>query len=297
MRHGRFAIEGTLTMLATALLAACDGAVSQPTSPSTPFVPATSTYLLGWVDDPVGRRIVGASIEIVDGRRAGARTLSDESGFFAFDGGPTGAVTLRTSRADFASITTATRWTTNPSEHTHITLKPLEPPLPIVPGEYTLTFISDPTGTGWFGATCPGFPPEFLSRTYEATIARASLSDRLEVRFRSATLVKVPGPFEFGFSITQAGHFVGFELEIGFNGPTEELPGNRYVNISGSAPTAEPATLTDDSLTIPFWGTFEYCQLSSPMGGYHSCNRMAPAQRLEYYVCSSRHDRVVLTKR
>jgi hypothetical protein len=287
-------------VLAVLALTACDGAGSRPMSPTSPTSPAPSgsTFLAGWAHDPVGRPLARVLLEIVDGPRAGRRTMSNERGEFQFDGGPSGAVTLRASRADLASTTVTTRWSTNPHERTRVTLKPLEPPLAIVPGTYTMMLISDPLATGWFGATCSGFPPELLRRTYEATLSPATLFEGFEVRFTSPTLITLPGPFGFGFALSQAGAFVGFELELGFgSGPTEALSDHRYLTVSGVAPTSEPATLTDHSVTIPFSGTFEYCQLTAPMGGYNACNQVPAAERLEYHVCSSSQDQMVFTKR
>jgi len=280
---------------AIVVLTACGSSPVDPSGPSAPS--GAGTHLRGFVHDTVSRPVPGVLVEILDGGRAGARTTSNDAGEFAFTDGPNGAVTLRASRDGFIPITTTTAWSPNPNERTRVILKPVEPSQEILPGAYTMTLISDPSASGWFGATCAGFPPELRRRSYEATIAPSTQFEGFQVRFTSPTLISLPGP-GFGFALTQAAKFVGFELELGFGtGPTEQLSEHRYVTVLGSAPTAEPARSTEQSLTIPFWGTFEYCQLSAPLGGYNACSQVPAAQRVEYYVCSSKQDLMVFTKR
>ena len=171
---------------AIAGLTACD---ALPLAPSS-----VDTYLHGFVQDTVFRLVSGALVEIVDGRRAGARTTSSDRGVFEFTGGPNGPVTLRVSRDGFVSTTITTAWSTNPNEQTRVILKSVESPLEIEPGAYTMTLISDPSASGWGGADCAGFPPDLLRRTYEASISPATQFDGFLVRFTSPTLIKLPAP-------------------------------------------------------------------------------------------------------
>jgi hypothetical protein len=289
-----------VTIATGTLFTACDRVPTAASSvPSGPHQADTGdTYLLGWVHNTVNRPVAGALIEIVDGPRAVAHTTSDDRGAFGFVGGRGSAVTLRVSRDGFAATTMTAAWSTNANQRTNVVLKSLEPPLAIVPGAYTMTLISDPSATGWFGVGCAGFPPELLRRTYDATIAPATQVEGFVVRYTNPTLLTLPGPFGFGFTFTQAGQFIGFELEVGFgSGPTELLSEHRYLTVSGVAPTSEPATLTENSLMIPFWATFEYCQLTSPMGRYNACSQVPANQRVEYYSCASMRDVMVFTKR
>ena len=57
---------------------------------------------------------------------------------------------------------------------------------------------------------------------------------------------------EFGFS--SGAQFIGFEIEYPF---TEELPGFRYPNIIGNAPTSEPVTVSGPAVSIPFSALFQ----------------------------------------
>ena len=289
------------------MLAACE----------LPFGPTNKTHVLGSVRDTLTRPVPGAVVLILDGPQAGASTSADERGQFEFVSTASGAVRLRASRDGFEPATIATEW--QPSDGSfyptrggiaiHFNLRALEPALPITPGSYTLTVTSDrSTATGSQRASCTGFPADLLSRTYEASISIWSPpTDDFLVEFASPTLTNSPGatcrgpatsPRRGCFTFRVAGQFVGFEIENGWGWDwIEELPGfHQYLTIGGTAPTSEPATSTETSITIPFSGTFEYCELKSNLGG-HSCSQVPAEQVVEYRSCSSRHDTMVFTKR
>ncbi len=289
------------------MLAACE----------LPFGPTNKTHVLGSVRDTLTRPVPGAVVLILDGPQAGASTSADERGQFRFVSTASGAVRLRASRDGFEPATIATEW--QPSDGSfsptrggiaiHFNLRALEPALPITPGSYTLTVTSDrSTATGNQQASCTGFPADLLSRTYEASISIWSPPpDDFLVEFASPTLTNSPGATCRGslnsivrgcFWFHMAGQFVGFEIENGWGRDwIEELPGFKYLTIGGTAPTSEPATSTETSITIPFSGTFEYCELKSGLGGNSYCYQVPAEQVIEYRECSSRHDTMVFTKR
>ena len=95
----------------------------------------------------------------------------------------------------------------------------------------------------------------------------------------------------FGFGV--AGRVVGFEWDDSL---TEEFPGFRYLNIGGTAPTTEPAIAAGSSVSIPFYGSFAYCQLKSA-GGYNHCSQVPAEQIVDFHSCSSDHASMVFTKR
>ncbi len=96
------------------------------------------------------------------------------------------------------------------------------------------------------------------------------------------------------FSFTIAGRFVGFEMDEGI---PEDLPGFRFLNIGGAAPTTEPAIATASSVSIPFFGEFRYCELKSPRGIYNDCSQVPAEQIADYHSCISDHATMVFTKR
>jgi hypothetical protein len=106
-----------------------------------------------------------------------------------------------------------------------------------------------------------------------------------------------PVPFitSMGFGFGIAGNTVGFTID----GPaiSEILPGYKYLEITGSAPTDAPATSTASGISIPFSGSFEYCALKSPMGIHNNCFLTPADQKIAYAQCLSTHDVMVLSKR
>jgi Carboxypeptidase regulatory-like domain len=277
-----------------------------------PFGPTgAETRVRGWVLDTLSRPVPGARIDILDGPLAGRSTNADGRGAFQLDGNVNGAVSLRASRDGFEAKTIAIVWQPPDSREQTITffMKTLEPALSITPGSYTLTVTSDlSTATAYNGVACAGFPADLLSRTYQASISVWSpppdAYDFL-VDFASPTMTKPPGvtcrgrttPVVRGcFAFSVAGSFVGFEIQNSWGWDwIEELPGFRYLMIEGTAPTSEPATATETSITIPFSGTFDYCQLKSGLNG-SSCHQVPAEQIVEYRSCSSQHDTMVFTK-
>jgi carboxypeptidase family protein len=278
-----------------------------------PFGPSNNSHLDGWVHDTLSRPVPGTRIDILDGPQAGASATADQRGAFEFVSSASGAVRLRASRDGFEPATITAEWQPSIRLQTiDFVLRALEPPLPITPGSYTLTVTTDrSTATDNNGGSCADFPADLLKRSYEALISNwspaADKNDFL-VELASPTLTKPPGatcrlsaasPVVRGcFTFRVAGQFVGFELQNSWGWDwIEEWPGFRYLMIEGTAPTSDPATLTDTSVTIPFWGTFEYCQLKSGLGQNSSCHQMPAEQRIEYRWCSSKQDTMVFTKR
>jgi hypothetical protein len=85
------------------------------------------------------------------------------------------------------------------------------------------------------------------------TVTRPTL--RSSDEFRSVALPPVNKALG-GFGLLIVGRFVEFEFDF----PIEEgIPDFGYLEITGLAPTMEPATVTNSSVLIPFYGSFRYC--------------------------------------
>jgi hypothetical protein len=272
-----------------------------------PFGPSNKTHVLGHVYDTLSRPVPGARIDVVDGPQAGVSTTADARGGFEFVSTASGAVRLRASRDGFEPSTIAAEWLPSASLQTiDLTLRTLGPALPLVPGSYTLTVTSDlSTATSGYRVPCEGFPADLRRRTYEASIT-PSTNEYFVADLASPTMTKPPGvtcrlsaasPSVRGcFAFRVAGQFVGFEIQNSWGWDwIEEWPGFRYLMIQGTAPTSEPATATESSITIPFFGGFEYCQLKSALG-QPTCGQVPAEQVIEYRSCSSEHDTMVFTK-
>jgi hypothetical protein len=305
-----------LTFLLTAVLlaAACtDRGPTTPTSTSPLTGASGDTHVKGVVFDTLSRPLPGARVEVLDGPLAGQSTTADDSAAYVFTGNAGGAVRLRGSRDGFESQTISAVWQPRTSGQIFgIFLKTRESAVPITPGSYTLTVRSDPsTAAGNQRASCAGFPADLLRRTYEATITVSPFvraDDYFLVELSSPTMIKPPGatcatnaavPVVRGcFSFHVAGPFVGFEIENGWGWDwVEEWPGFRYLTVEGYAPTGEPATSNETSTTIPFAGTFDYCELKSALGGNSVCHQVPADQIIEHRSCSSTFNTMTFTKR
>ena len=103
------------------------------------------------------------------------------------------------------------------------------------------------------------------------------------------------GPLQLrieGMVTDEGPQFIGFELESPF---TEELPGFRYLNIMGGAPTSEPVTVSGSAVSIPFFAQFQYCELNAPARrGWENCQH---AETGRFHACVTDSARMVLTRR
>ena len=284
-RAAAFAI-GVLATGGCALWAT--GCGRSPTAPD-----GIGTPLRGRVTDRAYRPVAGALVGVLDGPLAGTTKLTDDEGRFELTGTAAGAVTLRVSRNGFQTRTLAfSQPSTTAPVYWPLWLDTLEPPIGLDPGDYRLTLAIDLANASGFGAPCAGFPAELASRSYRATIAERSppMSHyNRSVRADDATL-DWPDLFDFGV----AGSFVGFEWDDSL---TETLPGFRYLDIGGNAPTTEPALADGSSVSVPFNGGFAYGQLKSARGVYNHCSQVPAEQIVAYHTCSSARATMVFTKR
>ena len=290
---GVFAASGCVPFVA--------GCGRQP-SPTAPDVnpgvssslPAGQTHIRGSVSDTVRRPLPGALVAVLDGPLAGTTKLTDAEGKFELTGTAAGTATLRVSRDGFQTKTQSVSWRTPTSGvgvDGFIRLDTLEPPIGLDPGDYTLTIAIDlATAVDHPGipkAPCAGFPVNLASFTYQVQILEGNSGRYVRADNR-------PLHFEalFGFSV--AGRFVGFEIDHGI---PHDFPGFRFLNIIGVAPTIEPAVATGSSVSIPFYGEFRYCEMTSPRGIYNDCSQVPAEQIVDYHSCTSDHARMVFTRR
>jgi hypothetical protein len=245
------------------------------------------------VTDRLHRPIAGAIVAILDGAHAGTTGVTDAAGRADLRFETAGALTIRASKDGYHTRTQtvspylADGW----AWYAPIWLEAVEPPLGLEPGNYTLTISIDlRTATTWMPqAPCAGFPIELASRNYRITITEASLSQSYNriVRADDPTLA---WPVLFGFGV--AGQFVGFEWDDPL---TEVLPEFRNLRIGGGAPTTEPGVVSGASVSIPFYGSFEYCQTKS--GHTNSCWHEPAEKIVAFHSCSSDHATMVFTTR
>ena len=286
--------------------AACGSDTSNPIGPSRRQV-----AIRAMVTDRLGHPLAGALVEVLDGARAGAKTLTDAVGKVefragsAFDPQHTGMVeefvTVRASHNGFQPRTLKGYWRFDISELPAVAMPPSEwviwldagPTTGLEPGSYTLTAaIELDSARDWLQrAPCKGFPTDLATRSFQATI---------ELRDRALDLYAVSienRPRGSGFWLERVGRFSLFELEDGISGLFEDLPGFRYLMISGVAPTNDPALDMGMSVSVPFHATFQFCQLKSARGIANNCEQVPPEQIVDFHACVSDRATMTFTRR
>ena len=245
------------------------------------------------VMDRIRRPIAGALVAVVNGSRAGMTQVTDASGVVQLRIPPDPPLIIRASKEGFQSKTeTVSGQSVGGNPRFYVWLDSSEPPVELEPGDYTLTLSIDlSTATTWMPqAPCAGFPVEFASRNYRVTITESSSPWAIYNRVVTADTSTLTWPVLFAFGVT--GQFVGFEWDDPL---TEALPEFRNVMIGGSAPTAEPAVAAGASVSVPFHGSFEYCQ--TKFGHAFSCWHQPAERIIAFHSCSSGHATMVFTRR
>jgi Carboxypeptidase regulatory-like domain len=275
-----------------ALLATACGS-SSPALPA-PTVPTPVQYafaqISGNVSDTAFRPLGGVRVEIVDGSQAGASTTTDAGGHFSFSGASfVDGIKFRATRDGYAGVTVSGplqfSWP-SPVAYLAITLESLVSPVKIEAGNYALTVVAD--------KACTDIPGDLRTRTYAATIAPAPPTSGLPPNTRYFVEVSGPSLSTFGFGIGVAGNDLRFEID----GPAffEHLPPFTYLEIAGAGGTSVE-TPTVSTISIPFSGSFQYCDLKSEMGRSNNCYTTPVDQKIAYAQCLSMNDRMILTRR
>ena len=280
-----------LLLLAAGLAGCSNSSSAPPTTPSAPQagpfpieIQRPATRLNGVVSDTAFRPLAGARVEIASGPETGAWTTTRADGEFSFT-----SITVNDTtqvRAALDGYLTATQTVGCCPYYAYFNLALPVPPATMA-GEYALTFQAD--------SACTDLPIEMRTRSYTATVT----SDNSNASIPSNTwfyAVLEGAPFildKAGFWIGVAGHYVAFLIAEGED-PwiVEEFASNAYVAIGGvAAATVGPAFST---ISAPFDGSIEYCELRSPMGMRYSCDSPVARARAR---CTSKNHRLTLTRR
>jgi hypothetical protein len=279
-------------------VAGCRGSdSSSPVSPSpvapappqaTPLPTGTQIQAAGSVSDTAFRPLAGARIEAIDGPGTGASGNADAMGRFSLTGAFDDTTQFRATQEGHiaGTRTLAPRCATcGPVRALYFFLAVPVPPVSVA-GDYTLTFAAD--------STCTDLPNEVRTRSYPATLTVASPPSIPANAWITVTLSGVSFLSHYDtFLIGIAGDYLAFNLDES-EGPylVEELAPNRYVAIGGLASaTVGPGAST---ISTSFAGSIEYCEQSSPMGGFYRC---VPAGASARARCASNNHRLTLTRR
>jgi Carboxypeptidase regulatory-like domain len=267
---------------------ACDRASSSPSTPSPVPSPAPQPAVLrpisGYVYDTAFRPVAGASVQLVDGPQAGTMTTSDASGHFSYDGTFSMPVTLRATKDGYTTATAPAQALTDGRAYAGFQLGSVTPPVGIG-GSYTLTITAD--------SACTTLPDDVRTRTYRAAvIAATNTRAPAGTSFNGTVAGAQFAPHANLFWVGVFGDYVSTST-IG-EGPSivEQVGPNRYIAFMGEAGLSVGSADTS-TISAPFKGTIEYCELKSAIGQYYDCSPELAAVREE---CTSNNGQLTLTR-
>ncbi|HEY6508104.1 MAG TPA: carboxypeptidase-like regulatory domain-containing protein [Vicinamibacterales bacterium] len=277
-----------LSIVLVGLGAGCDRSTTSPSPvipPQPPAArppapgPATRT-LYGYVNDTAFRPIEGVRVEVIDGPDAGTQLTSDGQGRFSYVGSFPERVSMRATKAGY-TVATSTAFFSAQTETAWVWFE--LPPIasPANPeGNYHLTLDLD--------AACQGFPGELRTRSYEA---------QLRYRSRTAFNGEVTGamfaPFSNQFFVGVAGDYVAISTEAEGPAIVEQVGPQSYISFFGVAGATVPMGGLP-TISAPFRGVIEYCELKAPVGQYYDCSDTLAAVKTQ---CTSENSRLTLTPR
>jgi hypothetical protein len=286
LRHTR-----AFVAIASVLTGAGCGGPTTPTpapAPQPSGVPAPTpssrvlTSIAGAVEDTAYVRLAGAKVEMLDGPQAGASTLTDAEGVFRFSGHFTSDITLRASFEGFASSAKTLILANGTGSEGLIgfTLQPNQPGLQLSLGLYDLTISAD--------GSCTDVPEDLRTVTFTVIIGANQ-----NPASNSSYVVNVLGTFPDSMDIALgvAGDRLGFELDDLV--PVKAIPPSTYIEIAGTAGMI-PATVTQSTIVIPFYGLYDYCVLKTPMPSnqWTTCHILPASTIVTHVECFANHQMI-----
>jgi hypothetical protein len=240
------------------------GPTQQPTGSTAP-PPTAGPGITGTVYDTAFRRLVDATVEVVDGPHAGLSVRTTTDGGFTLPGSFDQNTHFRASHEGYLPSTV-------PHPHGYIDYYLVRAMAPVdIRGEYEMTFVADPA--------CTGMPDYLRERTYQASVTPGSFDRTPAGLVFDLTLGGVE-PLD-NPSIGVAGDAVGFRLfNDGYPFIVERVSSGLYVTITGWA-EVEPWPAGARGFSVPFdgWIAAHEGPPSSPGRTYGHCK--SGSHRLE----------------
>jgi hypothetical protein len=291
-KTARFGVVLWMLALATS---GCDRSEPPPSvvGPSPTPAPApvptpqpTPSGLNGLVQDTAFRPLNGATVEVLDGPLAGTSTTTGVNGQFLLTGDFDSTTRFSASLDGYVGATaTWTQCATCSRPWLSFTLGVTTPPVSVA-GDYTVTFIADPS--------CTGVPAELRTRSYPATMAARPTPPTTPAGTTFALTLNegtfLPGYDNIGVGV--AGNVV--TMWFGGHGPgiVEQVASNTYLGFDGAIETVAKGSL--QTVTTSFKGWVDYCALNAPMGEHYNCPLGQAVARLD---CESANHQFILTRR
>ena len=241
--------------------------------------------MYGYVADTLLHPLAGATVEVLDGPQAGVVVTSSATGAFQLNGTFDDATRFRASKAGLvaATGTLAPKCPTCNGRSLTFYLTVEAAPVSIA-GDYTLTLTADPA--------CLSLPADVRTRTYAATISPATSGNTPANSVFWATVSG--GSFlqdDNWFQVGVAGADIGIELRGEGPSVVEDMGTHRYVAFEGRA-DVRVATSVVSTITAPFDGSIDYCELKSDIGSYYNC-----VEATANVPCTSKSHLLTLTRR
>jgi hypothetical protein len=232
--------------------------------------------LMGWVNDTAARPLADATVEIVDGFRAGEFVTTDGRGQFRLPGTFTGAVSIRASKSGYAPLTKRLEASHSGAHSVSFSLV-VDGPTADIAGHYVVTFAAD--------AGCD-IPDVAKVRSYSIAINRTSsvLPHNYVGVLSGATFFPSTQNDRMYFAV--AGDVARFFVDPYEDGViiAEEVAPSTYVSIWGVGDLRVGATGLSGSMS----GEMAYC--TSPARANYSC--LVPESK-----CQSTSHRVALVRK
>jgi hypothetical protein len=241
--------------------------------------------LFGYISDTAWRPVGGAEVEIVTGPNAGLGTVSDATGLFAFEQDIATPATVQVRKDGYAIGSGTSIVLSDGRAWISLALDALTPPVAIA-GSYTLTITAD--------RTCAALPDEARTRSYPSTVTPSVVTGvSANTRFDGRTTGGQFAPYGNVFWIGVFGDYLTISTEGEGPSLVEHLGSNRYVAFYGAA-GASVGRDSVSTISAPYAGVIEYCELSAPIGAWYDCSPSLAAVRHE---CRSSGHTLTLARR
>ncbi len=252
-----------------------------PASPAAP----TAQRLHGYVSDTAFRPMGGVRLEVLSGPDAGKELNSDPEGAFAYVGAFSGGVSIRATKEGYLPMTSSVFCCASDSAWVSFLLSPVAPPIEAA-GNYTLTIT--------VSSACPGFPDDALVRSYQAKLTKHTAATvPANTQFDGSITGAQFAPYSNVFWVGVAGDYLAVSTEGEGPSIVEQIGPKSYIAYMGAAGASVPSG-SPTTISAPFNGSVEYCELKSPIGQYYDCSDSLAAVKVQ---CASAIKWLTLTPR
>jgi hypothetical protein len=267
------------------IAAACGGNPTRPDNVQQP----SGQYVLGEikarVTDTALRVVSGVRVDVITESGTRSSRVSDGGGNVTFSGAFSGRLTFNAVKDGYVPTTLIVDANTICTGCGQLVRLVMESPNTIVklqPGSYTLTFLADPA--------CSRLPEELRTRTYNATLTRATND------FTGTFTVEVDR-MSLGKNVFWLGISGDYLMTDDDSYPTlfEVVTPNTYLSIDFLIMTTD-VQVANGRIAVTIPATFESCTVT-PGTQPAFCDFVPPSNRLAHDRCFADHHQMILAPR